>query len=88
MRVATLLAVGLLALVPSLARTDEVTTPLVPANIQVPAGNKAFFVGHAVGNPELHLLAVPKPAHTCGDVSRLRLRLCTLHAAGHPVRRR
>jgi hypothetical protein len=49
MRIVTLLAVGLLALVPSLARADEVEPPPVPANIQVPAGNKAFLVGHAVG---------------------------------------
>lgn len=29
--------------------SDRITPPLVPANIQVPAGNKAFLVGHAVG---------------------------------------
>lgn len=29
--------------------SDRITPPLVPANIQVPAGNKVFLVGHAVG---------------------------------------
>jgi hypothetical protein len=61
MRVVTLLAVGLLALVPSLARADEVTPPLVPANIAVPAGNKAFFVGHAVGTQNYICLPCPNP---------------------------
>lgn len=31
------------------ARADALTPPAVPANIQVPAGNKLFFVGQAVG---------------------------------------
>jgi len=31
------------------AYADSVTPPSVPASIQVPAGNKAFTVGHAVG---------------------------------------
>ena len=34
---------------PQPAHADKVTPPPVPANIQVPAGNKAFLVGHAVG---------------------------------------
>jgi hypothetical protein len=61
MKVVTLLAVGLLALVPSLARADEVTPPPVPANIQVPAGNNAFFVGHAVGTQNYICLPCPNP---------------------------
>lgn len=31
------------------ARADALTPPAVPTNIQVPAGNKLFFVGQAVG---------------------------------------
>ena len=31
------------------AYADNTTLPAVPANIQVPAGNKLFLVGHAVG---------------------------------------
>src|SRR5262245_36063575 len=31
------------------AQADPVTPPAVPGNIQVPAGNTAFFEGHAVG---------------------------------------
>lgn len=34
---------------PHLAHAQAVTPPPVPANIQVPAGNEAFLVGHAVG---------------------------------------
>jgi Protein of unknown function (DUF3455) len=45
--VATLTAVT--AALPQLARAALVTPPPVPANIQVPQGNKAFLVGHAIG---------------------------------------
>jgi Protein of unknown function (DUF3455) len=31
------------------ARAHDVQPPPVPANLQVPAGNKLFLVGHAVG---------------------------------------
>jgi hypothetical protein len=34
------------------ARADRVTPPPVPANIQVPAGNKAFLEGHARGTQD------------------------------------
>jgi hypothetical protein len=44
---ATALAVALT--VPQTARADTVTPPPVPSDIQVPAGNVAFLVGHAVG---------------------------------------
>ena len=48
---AALLAVAFTAPVAQPARADEaaVTPPPVPANIQVPAGNTAFLVGHGVG---------------------------------------
>lgn len=46
----------------------DVTAPSVPANIQVPAGNKAFLVGHAVGTQDYICLPCPNPitsAATC-----------------------
>ena len=46
---ATALAVAFTVSLPQPAHADQVTPPPVPANIQVPAGNKAFLVGHAVG---------------------------------------
>lgn len=41
--------VALAFTVPSPAYADNTTPPPVPDNIQVPAGNKLFLVGHAVG---------------------------------------
>ena len=46
---ATALSVVLAVSIPRLARAHNVTPPAVPANLQVPAGNTAFLVGHAVG---------------------------------------
>jgi hypothetical protein len=37
------------ATLPQLARADDVTPPPVPRDLQVPRGNEAFLVGHAVG---------------------------------------
>jgi hypothetical protein len=45
----TAFAVAFMVSLPQLAHADQVTPPPVPVNIQVPAGNKAFLVGHAVG---------------------------------------
>ncbi|MEZ4735434.1 MAG: DUF3455 domain-containing protein [Caldilineaceae bacterium] len=36
-------------LVPTAGRAENLRPLAVPANIQAPAGNKLFFVGHAVG---------------------------------------
>ena len=52
--VMTMLLVSVLALsfaipAPQPAYADTITPPSVPDNIKVPAGNKAFMVGHAVG---------------------------------------
>src|SRR5688572_26165920 len=52
--VASLFLVGIAALAftvpaPAPAYADQITPPPVPDNIQVPAGNKLFLVGHAVG---------------------------------------
>ena len=43
------LAAAFLVSLPQPARADEVTPPPVPFNIEVPAGNQAFLVGHAYG---------------------------------------
>src|ERR1700716_4505900 len=46
---ATALAAAFAVALPQPAYAEDVTTPPVPANIKVPAGNEAFLVGHAVG---------------------------------------
>src|SRR5215207_10028169 len=49
---ASLVLAGMLAMaftVPSPAYADTISPPPVPGNIQVPAGNKLFLVGHAAG---------------------------------------
>jgi hypothetical protein len=50
---------------PHLADAQSVTPPPVPDNIQVPAGNQAFLVGHAVGTQNY----VCAPAKSIGDVA-------------------
>ena len=49
---ATALAVAFTVSLPQSAHADHVTPLPVPANIQVPAGNKAFLGGHAVGTQD------------------------------------
>lgn len=49
---ATALVVALMVSLPHPAHADHVTPPPMPANIQVPAGNKAFTEGHAVGTQD------------------------------------
>ena len=46
---ATALVVALAAALPQAAHGDRLRPPSVPANIDVPAGNKAFLKGHAIG---------------------------------------
>jgi Protein of unknown function (DUF3455) len=46
---ATALTVAFTAALPQMASADKVTPPPVPENIRVPAGNKAFLEGYAVG---------------------------------------
>ena len=50
-KMSVLAVVALAFMVPSAgpAYADNITLPDVPGNIQVPAGNKLFLVGHAVG---------------------------------------
>ena len=77
---ATALAVAFTVSLPQPAHADHVTPPPVPANIQVPAGNKAFLEGHAVGTqnyiccraqPDHTVRCVPPPASP-GHSSRRR----------------
>jgi hypothetical protein len=44
-----LLAAAFMVLLPQPAYADPLTPPPLPANLQVPAGNEVFLVGHAVG---------------------------------------
>jgi hypothetical protein len=69
---ATALAVAFMVSLPQLADADRVTPPPVPANIQVPAGNKAFLEGHAVGTQNYICVPCPNPVtpmSMCPDVS-------------------
>jgi hypothetical protein len=43
------LAVALMVALPQPAYAGPITPPPVPAEIQVPAGNEVFLVGHAIG---------------------------------------
>ena len=49
---AAALAVAFTVALPLPAHASHVTPPPVPANIEVPAGNKAFLEGHAVGTQD------------------------------------
>ena len=49
---ATALAGAITVALPQSAYPDNVTPPPVPSAIQVPAGSKAFLVGHAVGTQQ------------------------------------
>jgi len=50
---------------PHLALAQSVTPPPVPANLQVPAGNQAFLVGHALGTQNY----VCTPGKSTGQVT-------------------
>jgi len=57
---ATALAVAFTVSLPQPAHADDVTPPPVPRNIRVPAGNKAFLEGHAVGTQDY--ICLPSPS--------------------------
>ena len=55
---------------PPLAHADDehdVVPPAVPANLQVPAGNTAFLVGHADGTQDYICLACPNAITTAAS---------------------
>ena len=45
----TALSMAFIVSLPQPTRADHITPPTVPTDIRVPAGNKLFLVGHAVG---------------------------------------
>jgi hypothetical protein len=64
------LAVAFTVSLPQPADADHVTPPPVPTNIQVPAGNKAFLEGHAVGTQNYICVPCPNPTTSmCPNVS-------------------
>ena len=68
----TALAAAFTVSLPQPARADHVTPPPVPTQIQVPAGNTAFLVGHADGTQNYICLPCPNPttpAIQCPDAS-------------------
>jgi hypothetical protein len=68
----TALAVGFTVSLPQAAHAARVTPPPVPIDIQVPEGNTAFLVGHAVGTQNYICLPCPNPttpAANCPDTS-------------------
>jgi Protein of unknown function (DUF3455) len=72
MACATALAVAFTVSLPQPAHADQVTPPPVPPIIQVPAGNKAFLEGHAVGTQNYICVPCPNPTTSmsmCPDVS-------------------
>ena len=60
----TALGMALTIAQPYAAHAQTVTPPPVPANIQVPAGNHAFLIGHGVGTQNY----VCAPAKSLGQV--------------------
>jgi hypothetical protein len=48
----TALAVAFTVSRPGLAHAERVTPPPVPEGLEVPAGNRAYLVGHAVGSQD------------------------------------
>jgi len=61
----TALGFALTVALPQAAAAQTVTPPSVPANLQVPAGNQVFLVGHAVGTQNY----VCAPAKSIGQVA-------------------
>jgi hypothetical protein len=64
----TVFAVACTASLPHSAHADHITPPPVPSNIQVPAGNKVFLKGFAVGTQNYICLPCPNlitPAAMC-----------------------
>jgi hypothetical protein len=58
---ATALAMSFTVSLPQPAHADHITPPPVPANLQVPTGNRVFFKGFAVGTQNYICLSCPNP---------------------------
>jgi hypothetical protein len=66
----TAVAVGFTVSLPRPAHAAHVTPPDVPADIQVPAGNRPFLEGHAKGTQNYICLPCPNPTTSkCPDDS-------------------
>jgi len=61
----TALGIAFTVALPVAAQTTTVTPPVVPDNLQVPAPNEAFLVGHAVGTQNYTCL----PSSSVGHVA-------------------
>jgi hypothetical protein len=61
----TALGIAFTVALPQAAHAQSVTPPPVPDNIQVPAGNVAFLVGHALGTQNYEC----QPSPTIGHVA-------------------
>jgi Protein of unknown function (DUF3455) len=61
----TALGIGLAIAQPCSAHAQTITPPPVPTNLQVPAGNQAFLIGHADGTQNY----VCSPAKSVGQVA-------------------
>jgi len=59
----TALGMALTIAQPYAAHAQTVTPPPVPANIQVPAGNQAFLLGHGVGTQNYVCVATKSVGH-------------------------
>ena len=59
----TALGMALTLGLPQAAHAQTVTPPSVPAEIQVPAGNEAFLLGHGVGTQNYACVPSPSVGH-------------------------
>jgi len=74
-------AAAFATLAPQSAHADEIRLPQVPANIEVPAGNRAFLVGHGVGTQ--NYVCVPSTSSPAGVAYVLFTPQATLFGHDH-----
>jgi len=79
----TALAVAFTVPLTQPAYADEVTPPRVPANIEVPAGNRAFLEGHAFGTQ--NYVCAPSASSSSGFAYALFTPQATLFSEGEQV---
>ena len=81
--VAALAVVFMVSRPPPVYAAFDIVPPLVPPDLQVPAGNKAFLEGHAVGTQNYICLPCPNattPAAMCPNASGFAWKLFTPEA--------